>query len=71
MFLDNLPKMVEDVSINWVTHLQFDWEYVITMLEKIGELLWPTPQHFMQNGDLCFICYSPFGPEGAWILGTC
>jgi hypothetical protein len=38
--------------------------------KKTRELLWPTPQPFMQNGELCIICYSPFEPEGAWILGT-
>jgi hypothetical protein len=65
MFLDNLPKMVENVSIDWVTHFKLDWEYVMTMSEKIGEILWPTLQHFTQNGELCFIRCSPFRPEGA------
>jgi len=63
--------MAKNASIDWVTHLEFDWEYVTIMSGKIGELLWPTPQPFMQNGELCLICYSPFGPKGAWILNTC
>jgi hypothetical protein len=29
-----------------------------------------TFQPFTQNGELCYICCSPFGLEGAWILGT-
>jgi hypothetical protein len=39
MFLDNLPKMVENVSIDWVTHPKLDWEYVITMSKNKWELL--------------------------------
>jgi hypothetical protein len=39
MFLDNLPKMVENVSIDWVTHPKLDWEYVIAMSEKTREFL--------------------------------
>jgi hypothetical protein len=71
MFLNNLPKMMNNASINWVMHPEFNWEYVMVMSKKIGELLWPTPQPFTQNGELCLICCSPFGLEGAWILGTC
>jgi hypothetical protein len=63
--------MAKNACIDWVTHPKLDWEYVIIMLEKVGELLWPTPQPFTQNGELCLICYSPFGPKGAWILNTC
>jgi hypothetical protein len=36
------PEMVENVNIDWVTHLELDWEYVIAMLEKIREILWST-----------------------------
>ncbi len=64
MFLDNLPKMYEIGNINCATHFELDWEYITTMVEKIRELLWPTLQPFMQNGELCFICCSPFGPKG-------
>jgi hypothetical protein len=71
MFPNNLPKMPRNIIINWVMHLELDWEYVTAMLEKTWELLWPTPQPFMQNGVLCFICCSPFRPKGAWMLGTC
>jgi hypothetical protein len=75
MFLNILPKMVENANIDWVTHPKVNWEYVTIMSKKIEEFLWPTPQPFMQNGELCFICYSPFGPKGAcgfWALAnTC
>jgi hypothetical protein len=71
MFPNNLPKMVENASIDWVTHPKLDWEYVIVMSKKTKELLWPTLQPFTQDGDLCLICSSSFGLEGAWILGTC
>jgi hypothetical protein len=42
MFPENLPKMQENSSIDWATHLELNWEYFTTMFEKIGELLWPT-----------------------------
>jgi hypothetical protein len=70
MLPNNLPKMQENESIDWATHPEFDWEYV-TVLEKIGELLWLALEPFTQNGELCFICCSPFGLKGAWILGIC
>jgi hypothetical protein len=70
MFLDNLPKMYEIGNINCATHFELDWEYITTMVEKIRELLWPIVQPFMQNGELCFICCSPFGPKGTWLLST-
>jgi hypothetical protein len=41
-------------------HAKFDWEYVIATLKKGGEVMWPTPQPFTQNGEMCFICCSPF-----------
>jgi hypothetical protein len=63
--------MQENASIDWATHPKLDWEYVTAMLEEIGELLWSTIEPFTQNGELCFICCSPFEPKGAWILGTC
>jgi hypothetical protein len=47
------------------------WKYVNVVLEKIGELLWPTTQPFIQNGELCLICCFSFGLEGTWLLGTC
>jgi hypothetical protein len=63
MFLDNLPKMREIGSVDWATHFEFNWEYVIVVSEKIGEFLWPTLQTFAQNGELCFICCSLFGQK--------
>ncbi len=71
MFLENLPKVANNANIDWAMHPKLNWEYFTTMSEKTREFLWPTPQPFMQNGELCLICCSPFGPKGAWILGTC
>ncbi len=34
MFLDNLPKMQENASIDWVTHPKVNWEYVTILLKK-------------------------------------
>jgi hypothetical protein len=65
MFRNNLPKMGKNASIDWAMHPELNWEYFTAMLEKTREFLWPTPQPFMQNGELCFICCSPFGLEGA------
>jgi hypothetical protein len=70
MFPNNLPKMTKNENINWVMHPSSIGN-VIVMSKKIGELLWPTPQPFTQNVELCIICCSPFGPKGAWTLGTC
>jgi hypothetical protein len=39
MFPNNLPKMQNNGSINWVTHHELDWEYVTTMLRKKKEIL--------------------------------
>jgi hypothetical protein len=64
MFLNSLLKFQENVSIGWVTHPKFDWEYVIVVLEKTWEQLVATFQPFTQNGKLCLICCSPFGLEG-------
>jgi len=71
MFLENLPKVANNANIDWAMHPKLNWEYFTTMSKKTREFLWPTPQPFMQNGELCLICCSPFGPKGAWILGTC
>jgi hypothetical protein len=56
IFLDNLPKMTENANIDWAMHLKLNWE---------------CHYHVQKNGELCLICYSPFEPKGAWILGTC
>jgi hypothetical protein len=37
---------------------------------KAKEFLWPHVPEFTRNGDMWFICYNPFGPKGAWWLGT-
>jgi hypothetical protein len=71
MFPNNLTKMVKNASIEWAMHLELNWQFVTMMSKKPWELLWPTPQPFTQNEELCLICYSPFGPKGAWILGIC
>jgi hypothetical protein len=71
MFLNNLLKMQENGNIDWATHRELNWDYVTAMSKKKREFLWPTLQPFMQNGELCLICCSPFGLEGGWILGTC
>jgi hypothetical protein len=40
--------------IRWHT-LKFDWEYVISILFFLKELLWPTLQAFTKNEDQCLI----------------
>jgi hypothetical protein len=51
MFPNSLLKFQDNANIKWVTHLELDWEYVIIVLEKTGELLWPhfNPSHKMGN----------------------
>jgi hypothetical protein len=46
IFLDNLLKMLENVSVNWATHPKLNWEYVIIVSKKTRKILWPTPQPF-------------------------
>ncbi len=41
VFPNNLFKMVENVSIDWVKHPKLDWEYVTVMLEKKGNSCGP------------------------------
>jgi hypothetical protein len=41
MFFDNLSKMVENANIDWVTHPELDWEYVIIMSKKKGNSFGP------------------------------
>ncbi len=74
MFLNNLPKMEENANIDWVMHPKLDWEYVTTLLEKIGELLWPTHQPFMQmeNYVLFVAAHLDQKEDGFWAFtNTC
>jgi hypothetical protein len=74
MFPDDIPLIGKE--IDWT---QLEWEYKTARSnEKIPEnstaqprLLWPNPQKYVLDGTKCPVCYNPFGPEGAWSLGSC
>jgi hypothetical protein len=75
MFPSELP-MRDGRSIDWA---RLGWNHAEAMsshaLRPSGDVaarkLWPTPATFTQNGDDCSVCLNPFGPEGAYALGTC
>ncbi len=50
MFFNSLLKLHQTRNLDRPTHLDLDWEYFIVVLEKIGELLWPTPQPSQRMG---------------------
>lgn len=75
MFPSDMP-MRDARSIDWAK-LGWDHENAISShglrpSEVVASRkLWPTPAPFTQNGDDCSVCLNPFGPEGAYALGTC
>jgi hypothetical protein len=71
MFLDNLLKLHNIKNVDWPTHPDIDWEYLIQVFEKTKELLWPHVKPFTKNVNQCFIYCNSFGLEGAWQLCTC
>jgi hypothetical protein len=57
-----------------VTNLELNWEYVIALLEEIGELFWPTPQpsHKMGNYALFVVPHLDQKVHGFWAFAnTC
>jgi len=70
MFLDNLPKMQDTKNMNWLMHLELDWEYFTSTSKKMEKHFWPSPQPFTKTRNQWIICSNPYEPKGMWQLGT-
>jgi len=77
MYPSDLPTLPENSdAIDWAK-LDFDHANAMSCHglrienQVPSRKLWPLPAPWVVDGSTCNVCYNPFGPEGAWALGTC
>ena len=82
LFPDDMPENVRDSSIDWNNAPEYGFQFE-TARYRYGDndaqgnpvglrpLLWPKVPRYVTDGSVCIMCNCPFGPEGAYSLGTC
>lgn len=78
MYPENLPTDDANYpSIDWNARAEDEFQWKTAVSSRIVKhpaspaLLWPCVPNWIKDGSMCAICSNPWGPEGAWIIGSC
>jgi len=78
MYPESLPVDEANYpSIAWTKRPEdeFQWDTAVSSRIVVPPakpaLLWPCVPDWIKDGSTCAICSNPWGPEGAWIIGSC
>src|SRR5665213_3516984 len=78
MYPESLPVDEDNYpSIAWTKRPEdeFQWDTAVSSRIVVPPakpaLLWSCVPDWIKDGSTCAICSNPWGPEGAWIIGSC
>ena len=57
--------------VDWNKVPQVKFQYDTAKVGDTENLKWPNVPTWVKDGEKCTMCQEHFGPEGAYLLGTC